>query len=170
MSNSWYVEFLIRNRYRIRSSIYKTSTIQVALDEFTETSDEESATFALDSDSRASVAAVDVDLYDDIYNDLLLVEKELQRLYTESRMTESELEITRSFLLGKNIVDVELESGISRITISKIFSNLCDRISFHLGGTFTNEGLLDYFIDKYQLNPEQIARLQNYIVSNRRHT
>jgi hypothetical protein len=143
---SWYVEMLIRNREYIRGGIY--SGVRSDLSE---------PSYALNLD-------------DDLYSDLLIVEKTIKYLYKEHRLSKKEVQILRLFLDGKNIVDVEKETGITRLTVSKIFTELCDKVGYLLGGQFNDEGFIDYMVDKYDLTSEQANRLASFLESNKRHS
>jgi len=164
MSNSWYVEFLLRNRYDIRSNI-ETKILDNPIES-----------------SRLSIYSLDaggysgnepqyvINLNDDIYNDLLVVERKVQELVEAKMLTRKERIILKEILRGKNIADIEKETGISRITVSKIFSSFCDRIGYLLGGEFTDEGFLDYMKEKFKLSNDQLETLVEFLGSNKRHT
>lgn len=146
MSNSWYVEFLLRNYEHIKHKIV-----------------------TVDPDSYFEVAYT-MDLEDDLYNDLLLIETVVVDMFKSGRATPKQKKIISQICKGRNFVDMEGTLGISRITTSKIFSEFCDGVGYMLGGIFTNEGFMEYMIDKYSLNTEQVAKMQNFLESNVRHT
>ena len=163
MSSSWYVEFLLRNRLVILSNLVPPDSNLSLYD-------------MKDSLSLEEVDVVDqdpsyiVNLDDDVYNDLLIVEKTVKDLIKENRFSKKEKKILALTLNGKNIVDIERLSGISRITVSKILGNITDRIAFILGGEFTNEGFLEYMKEKYRLSNEQLNTINSFMVSNKRHS
>jgi hypothetical protein len=163
MSNSWYVEFLLRNRAGIRSNI-ESKVLQDIVEP------KSRYIVSIDEIECIEEPKYTINLEDDVYNDLLIVERKVKELAQAKMLTKKELIILRKILDGKNIADIEDESGISRITVSKIFSALCDRIGYLLGGEFTDEGFLDYMKDKFKLDNEQLETLTGFLGSNKRHS
>lgn len=163
MSNAWYVEFLLRNRAGIRSNI-ESKILQDIVEP------KSRYIVSIDEIECLEEPKYTINLEDDVYNDLLIVERKVKDLVKAKMLTKKEIIILRKILEGKNIADIESESGISRITVSKIFSELCDRIGYLLGGEFTDEGFLDYLKDKYKLNNEQLETLTEFLGSNKRHS
>ena len=146
VDEGWYVEFLLRNRDQIRSNIYSSYT------------------------KDSFEPAYTLDLEDDDDNNLLLVEKQIKSLIKDKKVSSRELKILRLVFKGKNIVDMEKEMGLSRLTISKAFSEVCAKIAYVLGGIFTNEGYIEYMVGKYNLDQAQIDKLIQFMQSNVKHT
>jgi hypothetical protein len=145
MSNSWYVEFLLRNREFIKNKIY------------TQIPDMSEPAYVLD-------------LEDDMYNDLLLVEGVIKDMWSSGRMTRKQIDIVKLISQGFNLTEIEERTGVSRTFSSKIFTEFCNTVAFILGGTFSDEGYIDYMREKYGLNNEQLEKLKKFLESNKRHS
>lgn len=100
------------------------------------------------------------DLDSDDFNDLLLIEKAIETLAREKRLSKDEL-IIIGFLHGT----VEME----RHVIAKKRQQICQRIGYYLGDYFTDEGYLDYMQIKHNLTDEQVETLRKYINSKYKH-
>jgi hypothetical protein len=108
------------------------------------------------------------DCESDSYNDLLLIEKKIKELEDKNLLTDNEILILNYFSQGYLYEDIEDITGIGRVTISKIFKEVCNKIAYFLGGSFTNEGLINDMIEKYNLTEEQTDKLDKYIYSRYR--
>jgi len=144
MNDAWYVESLIKNQESIWQNMYKEA-------------------------NSGNEPGYELDLYDEDYNNLILVQKQIKRMLESGLLSEKEVLVLESTLEGKTAADIEKEFGLSRLTISKIFSDICDRIALILGREFTNDGYLDYMANKYNLTPEQVEKAREYMSSNKRH-
>jgi hypothetical protein len=133
---AWYVEYLLRNTYQIRSDIM--------------------------GGNRSSI--VDVD--DPVYNDLLLVEKTVKFLISKKRISPRESNILDLLILGNNVNSISYKVKLTRVTVSEIISDICYRVGFILGGLFTDAGYVDYMEEKYGLTPQQCDIARKYITSN----
>lgn len=163
MSSSWYVEFLLRNRVNIRSNM-------VPDDVELEHPDTRDAISLEDVDEWRDEPSYLINFNDDVYNDLLIVEKKVKEMFLSRQITKKEMRILKRIMLGRNIVDVERDLNISRIWVSKTFSEVCDRIGYLLGGEFTDEGFLEYMKEKYQLQDSQMETMAEFLNSNKRHS
>jgi hypothetical protein len=105
----------------------------------------------------------------DDYNDLLLVEKKLNELYSLGYIEEKDLKVIDVYLKCLNLEKAQEILGMSRLTVSKIFTTVCERIGMYLGYSFTDEGFIEHMSNKYNLNEEQIKRLRLFILSKYRH-
>jgi AraC-like DNA-binding protein len=105
----------------------------------------------------------------DDFNDLILVEKKLNELIANKSITQKEIKIVNIYLNCLNLEKAQKELGMSRLTISKIFTRVCERVSTYLGYSFTDEGFIEYMTDKYRLNKDEISRLKGFISSKYRH-
>lgn len=106
---------------------------------------------------------------DDTYNDLLLVEKKIKDLHQRKILTDLDIDILNEFSFNPFINSLEERLSIPRITLSKRFTVICNIISLHMGGLFTNRGYLNYMKDKYNLDEDQLNILRQYIKSNLKH-
>jgi hypothetical protein len=109
------------------------------------------------------------DLESDDYNDLLLIEKKIKELKSKQLLTDNEVLVLDYFSQGYLYKDMEEIMGIGRVTIIKIFKEVCQKIAYFLGGSFTDEGEVEEMAIKYNLNDEQIEKLEKFISSRYRH-
>jgi|WetSurSiteA1Bulk_404760.scaffolds.fasta_scaffold07284_6 hypothetical protein len=142
MNNSWYVKTLIQNKETIKRNIYKESAGKIE-------------------------SSYTIDFEDMDYNNLLLIETLIEKLIQSNSISDREIVVLNQILAGNSIAMIEKSLGISRITLTKILDDLCDRVAFILGGEFTNEGYLEYMREKYNLTEEQITKARDYMISNR---
>jgi hypothetical protein len=111
----------------------------------------------------------DPDFESDPYNNVLVIEKAILDLTKKKSLTSLEIQIINLISVGYMFDDIEKILGLSRETISKLFSSSCNKISYYLGGEFTDEGLLEYMQVKYKLTDEQIEKLQTFMKSRFKH-
>jgi len=140
----WYVRKLILDSIPIRSRIYSKA-------------DEDSWAHYYFEDSLPS------SLEDDTYLDLLDVESKIKLLMDKKVITLKEKNILDLLLEGKSYSDTARSLRKSRLNIIHTFNNLCAKISYYLGDHFTNEGYIDYIIEKYKLDSNDIEILRRYI-------
>lgn len=109
------------------------------------------------------------DIESDEYNNLLVVESKINELYNEGFLSDIDLSILQLVADGRPIRNLESEIDKNRITISKTFVQICDRISYFLGGYFTDEGFLDVLKSNYRLNDNQVSELKEYMSGKFKH-
>lgn len=106
------------------------------------------------------------DFDSDEYNNLLIIEKEISRLKRGKYISEIEDRILSLIRGGYLVKDIETIIGMERGAISKIFSRICNRISFYLGGEFTDTGYIAELSTKHNLTEEQQELLSEFMKSN----
>ena len=143
---SWYVRELLLNSDQIRSAVYKMAEHQDALDY---------------DESVPSYHYYDYD--EDTYLNLISVEQKYVELLENGFITTEEDRIFNAVITKKTISQIEQDECVSRPTILKRFHDICERIAFHLGGYFTDDGFIFYMINKYNLNDEEVEKLRKYI-------
>ncbi len=109
------------------------------------------------------------DIDSDQYNDLLVIEKKIEELHEEGFLSDLDLYIIDLVSDGRPIKDLEKSLDRSRITISKTFIQICNRIAYFLGGYFTDEGFLENMKQNYRLSDEDIEKLNSYINGKFKH-
>ena len=109
------------------------------------------------------------DFESDEYNNLLVVESKINDLIKKGLISKHEKKVIDMFSDGKSLGDLETLLGINRVTVSKVFKEACDKVSFSLGGAFTDSGYVDYMVEKYKLSEEEADKLDKFIKSNLRH-
>lgn len=109
------------------------------------------------------------DIDSDEYNNLLVVESKVNELYNEGFLSDIDISILNLVGDGRPIRNLESEIDKNRITISKTFVQICDRISYFLGGYFTDEGFLDIMKSNYRLSDNEVNRLKDYMSGKFKH-
>ena len=99
------------------------------------------------------------DLESEDYNNLLIIEKKAKELYDLKIITLLEAQMLNYFSNGLTPSDISKEISMYSDTVLMIFRRACEKISFCLGGEFTDFGTVDELIDKYNLSSEQIENL-----------
>lgn len=107
-------------------------------------------------------------LEEDVYNNLLVLEGKINELYDSGLLSDLDLIVIES------ANNESLKSQLSivmkdRHTYSKIFSQICERISYFLGGYFTDDGFLESLSKAYKLSHEQVETVRQYMSSRFRH-
>ena len=110
------------------------------------------------------------DIESDEYNNLLTVEAKIKELYSEGFLSDMDLYIIDLVSDGRPIKELEEPIGKCRITISKTFIQICNRIAYFLGGYFTDEGFLDELKSNNRLSDEDIDKARTYIEGKFKHT
>jgi len=162
---SWYVQQLIRNCDKIRSSI--NTSPEVYFDGVVpevvciENGEEENI------EPLYEQYPYFVDYEDGSFQDLLLLEKTIQDLYNNKKISVLEHLIIMLYSKDTPMEDMIKQTGIlSKLTIMKIFSKVCDRIGFILGGEFTDEGLIDKLSREHNLTEDQVQKVRDYLNRN----
>ena len=109
------------------------------------------------------------DLESDDYNNLLIIEKKAKELFELGIITELEAKFLNFFANGATLTDVNEETTLSKETILLVFRRACEKISFCLGGEFTDFGTVDELIEKHDLTEEQVDALVKYMHSEYKH-
>lgn len=109
------------------------------------------------------------DIESDEFNDLIVVESKIKELFDSGFLSDMDLYVIEMVADGKPIRELEEAIGKNRITISKTFIQICDRISYFLGGYFTDEGFLDNMKKSYHLTEDQIDKLKAYMNGKFKH-
>jgi len=109
------------------------------------------------------------DFESDEYNDLLIIEKTIANLDSLGRLTPTEKQILSLVADGYLLKDISLALRISRETISKIFTNTCEKIAFSIGGDLTDFGFLEKLANDYNLSVADIDTVTDYMRSNLKH-
>lgn len=117
----------------------------------------------MDSNIIKEQASVDSDEFDD----LVLVEKAIQSLSEMNRLSEDDLKVIAEFTGDASSFPVT--TSAQRRSLRKKFIDICNRIAYYLGGSFTDDGYLDYIQEKYGLEDSQVEKLRQYITSAYKH-
>lgn len=105
------------------------------------------------------------DLESDEYNDLIVMEKKIEDLFEAGIISKNEMLIIQYIQDGKPVSNSKKDFGKNRISLTKNFGKLCNKIAFYIGGTFTDDGYVDYMKTKYNLTDEQVEIMIDYMKS-----
>lgn len=115
---------------------------------------------------RSSVELISQgDINNDEFNDLLIIEKKIENLYKDEIISEQEMLLLEYVKDGKPLANSKNDFGKNRISLSKDFVNLCNKIAFYVGGYFTDDGYVDYMKSKYKLSDKETEKMINYMKS-----
>jgi hypothetical protein len=109
------------------------------------------------------------DVDSDEYNNLLLMERKIEILDSHRVISSLEMNILNLFRNGCIPKEVAQILGLNRDTVAGIFIKICDKISFYLGGEFTDDGYITYMQEKYNLKEEEVEKLKKYMTGNLKH-
>lgn len=107
------------------------------------------------------------DLESDEYNDLLSLDVHINSLYSRGLLTDAELRLI-DFMSGENTTSTEYRRMNFRV-VQRKFATLCNKIAYHLGGIFTDDGYLEHMQNSYNLNDEQLEKIKLYMEGNHKH-
>lgn len=141
---SWIVETLLINRHDIRSNLQEQTVI-------------------------GNKNAVNMNFESDDYMNLLQIERTAIEMFNQGLLTELEIRIIDAISIEKTLTSLEKEFDLKRYTISKKFSDACQKIAYRLGGEFTDEGYIEYMKNKYRLEDYQVELIKDHIISKYKH-
>jgi hypothetical protein len=161
---SWYCEFLIKNQELIRSNVNVGGEWLLAYFPITEYGEREDI-MEYDYENN-NEPVTEYDFENETYQNLLLVERKIEELRDKKVITENEYKIIN--LIKNSIPPKNMESimGMNKFTIYKIFSNVCERIGYILGGEFSNEGYIEKICKNRKLSEDQVQKIRNYFSKN----
>lgn len=106
------------------------------------------------------------DIDSDEYNDLLLVEAKIKELHDSGFLTDVDVCMIDLASDGRPIHQL---GSYSRQTLSHTFMQLCERISYFMGGHFTDDGLIEEMRTTYSLDDDAVNKLSLYVSGRFRH-
>lgn len=83
------------------------------------------------------------DISSDTYNNAIMIEKTLEDMLKNGIITQQESDVVWSVSAGYSYSEISRLLNIHRLTVSQIFKNVTDRISFILGGELTDSAFLE---------------------------
>lgn len=103
------------------------------------------------------------DVNNDEYNDVILVEGAIKNLKTLEMLSEDDIALIEFIKNGGQFSNEDNEIVGKREALSRKFNILCNRISFYMGGYFTDDGYIEYMRNKYNWTDEQTTIAKLYI-------
>jgi hypothetical protein len=110
----------------------------------------------------------DSDISDNLTN-LNIVEKKISDLYKAGMLSDADIQIIELVADGRPIKNLEGTIDKNRITISKVFIQICERIAYFIGGYFTDEGFLSSMKEEYKLSEDDIDKIRLFIKGKFKH-
>lgn len=172
---SWYVQFLVSNVDGIRESIMSQN---VETSEYGEVTPIIQSSIEITKDRFVKVTEQRVDLPievslsinfdDDIYNDLLILEKKIKEMKELGLLESKDIKILLGISMGFSFDEVGQKVEMDRKSIRLRFRRICDTVAFYIGGIYTDDGFVEYAREKYNLKQEQVEKLSKIIEENRR--
>lgn len=141
--SGWYVRQLILTASDIRETMYESGT-------------------GFDEDDELETYEV-INFDNDTYADLLSIEMTLNKLYKNGSIKREQFDFINYLLKGYYIVDAYTFLNKSEATATRWLSSVSSAIAEELGGHFTDEKFIENFTKKYNLNEEEIGKLNEYI-------
>ena len=92
-------------------------------------------------------------------DDLLTVEMKINDLKKVGKISDKELKLIRLIQEGLTVKEISDLIGINKNKVWSDFRNLCERVAFHIGGKFTDEGTVAYMVNKYNLSSSAVDTL-----------
>lgn len=83
------------------------------------------------------------DINSSTFNNVLFIERAIQNMEKEGLLTERELNILSAVSYGYSYSEIARLLGLHRLTVSAIFKATTDRISYILGGDFTDTAFIE---------------------------
>lgn len=157
---SWIVKNLILDKNQILSNLSKERTI-VAGNKY-----ENSAGELMYADVKS--ICFEIDFESDEYNFLLQIDTKIRDLHELGQLTPTEWCIIEKLSEGNSYKEVGEYLNVGKNSVRKIFNSTCSKLAFALGGVFTNEGYVEYMIDKHNLSDIEISKMITLMESNRR--
>ena len=109
------------------------------------------------------------DIESDEFNDLLVVEEKINELYKEGFLSDIDMYIIDLVSDGRSLRELEESIGKSRITISRTFIQICERIAYFLGGYFTDDGFIENIKNMYKLADDDVDKLKSHMEGKFKH-
>jgi len=79
----------------------------------------------------------------DSYNNAIIIEKTISDMVENNTITQRENDVIWSVSAGYSYSEIARVLSIHRLTVSQIFKDVTDRISFILGGELTDSAFLE---------------------------
>lgn len=106
---------------------------------------------------------------DDVWEELVFLEDKIKRLKEAGRLTDFEVEVLDKVIFYGSLNEAGRDMGMIGKTVARYFHNACYRIGFYLGSTYTDEGTITEMTEKYNLTPEQIEKMREFISGRYKH-
>jgi len=99
------------------------------------------------------------DINSDTYNNAIMIEKTLDDMLKNELITQQENDVIWSVIAGYSYSEIARLLSIHRLTVSQIFKDVTDRISYILGGELTDSAFIEKIQTIEALSEEDISKL-----------
>lgn len=95
----------------------------------------------------------------DVYNNALMIEKTLEDMLENKNITQRESDVVWAVSAGYSYSEIARMLGLHRLTVSQIFKDVTDRISFILGGELTDGAFLERIENIEPISEEDMGQM-----------
>jgi len=99
------------------------------------------------------------DINSDSYNNAIIIEKTLDDMLKQGTITQQENDVIWSVSAGYSYSETARLLSLHRLTVSQIFKQVTDRISFILGGELTDSAFLDRIEGVEHLTDKDVTKM-----------
>jgi DNA-binding CsgD family transcriptional regulator len=83
------------------------------------------------------------DINSDSYNNAIMIEMVIEKMIEDNLLSKQENDIIWTVSAGYSYSEIARILGLHRLTVSQIFKNVTDRISYIIGGELTDEAFIE---------------------------
>ena len=105
------------------------------------------------------------DLESDDFNDLLILEKEIERLYKAKILSNTELSILKAVATEGGTSPAALKLGRSVTYVTEMLNRTCTKLEKITGSTLLDSEYLSDLKERQKLSDEDITKLEEYMNS-----
>lgn len=95
----------------------------------------------------------------DVYNNALMIEKTLEDMLENKNITQRESDVVWAVSAGYSYSEIARMLSLHRLTVSQIFKDVTDRISFILGGELTDGAFLERIENIEPISEEDMGQM-----------
>jgi len=95
----------------------------------------------------------------DVYNNVIMIEMTLDDMLKNDIITQRENDVVWAVSAGYSYSEIARILSIHRLTVSQIFKDVTDRISFILGGELTDSAFLERIGSIEPLSEEDMGKM-----------
>lgn len=135
----------------------------IVLDEVSEYTYQGGHTLYYDAETLEDQRAVEYDFDSLDYTRLMRIKEAVKLMFKAGILTKVEIDVLNCFARRYGTQAMEKELSLTYSTIYKFFVIACNKISFYLGGEFTDVGYFHYMVDEHKLTEEQQTLLKEVL-------
>ncbi len=97
------------------------------------------------------------DINSDSYNNVIMIEMVIEKMIEDNLLSEKENNVIWCVSAGYSYSEIARLLSLHRLTVSQIFKNVTDRISYIIGGELTDEAFIERIQGVEPLSEEDIS-------------